>query len=127
MEDFKVGSVVKGTVTGVENYGIFVKLENNYCGLIHISEIKDGFVKDITECAQIGEQIFVEILTIDNDTKKCVLSVKDLNYRENDDSLVKESVRGFSPLKHHLPIWINEKIEKIHKNEVSIDKMKKSD
>ena len=30
MEDFKVGSVVKGTVTGIENYGIFVKLENNY-------------------------------------------------------------------------------------------------
>ena len=45
MEDFKVGSVVLGEVTGIESYGIFVKLNNGYSGLIHISEITEKFVK----------------------------------------------------------------------------------
>ena len=36
MEDLKVGSVVKGEVTGVETYGIFVKINDEYNGLVHI-------------------------------------------------------------------------------------------
>ena len=36
MEDLVVGSVVKGEVTGIENYGIFVKINDDYSGLIHI-------------------------------------------------------------------------------------------
>ena len=40
MEDIRVGNVVEGVVTGIENYGIFVKLSNEYYGLIHISQIQ---------------------------------------------------------------------------------------
>ena len=42
MNIYKVGKIVKGTVTGIENYGAFVSLENDYTGLIHISEISYG-------------------------------------------------------------------------------------
>ncbi len=115
MEDLSVGSVVLGEVTGIESYGIFVKLNNNYSGLIHISEITEKFVKDITTYAQIGEQIYVEIKSIDETTKKCILSVKGLNYRIDENQLVKESVRGFTPLKQHLPSWIESKYQEIHK------------
>ena len=61
MEDFSVGSVVKGVVTGIKSYGIFVKLENGYTGLVHISEITDKFVSDINKFANIGENVYVEI------------------------------------------------------------------
>ena len=117
MEDLKVGSVVKGEVTGIESYGIFVKLNEKYSGLVHISEISEKFVKDINKYADIGEVIYVEIKEIDNRSNRCILSVKDLNYRIDENSKVKESVRGFSPLKQHLPQWIEEKYQEIHRND----------
>ena len=64
MEDVLVGSVVKGEVTGVESYGIFVKLDNNYTGLVHISEITERFVKDINNYAKIGEEIYKHYVDI---------------------------------------------------------------
>lgn len=117
MEDLSVGSVVKGVVTGIESYGIFVKLNNEYSGLVHISEISEKFVKDVTKYAQIDEKIYVEIREINEESKKCILSIKDLNYRLNEECIVKESVRGFSPLKKHLPQWIEEKYNEIHNEE----------
>lgn len=117
MEDFKVGSVVRGEVTGIESYGIFVKLIDGYTGLIHISEITEKFVKNVNFYAKIGETIYVEVKEIDEKTKKCILTIKGLNYRMRKNQKVKESVRGFMPLKQHLPIWIEEKYREIHGKE----------
>lgn len=121
MEDIRVGNVVEGVVTGIENYGIFVKLSNEYYGLIHVSQIINGFVKNTNEYATIGEKIFVEILEVNENEKKCILSIKDINYRKNSDEKIIESVRGFSPLKQHLPIWIEEKITELRKEEDTAD------
>lgn len=117
MEDLKVGSVVKGEVTGIESYGIFVKLSNEYSGLVHISEITEKFVKDVNNYAKLNEEIYVEIKEIDTNSKKCILTVKGLNYRIDEKKKIKESVRGFTPLKQHLPIWIEQKYKEIHKEE----------
>ena len=38
---YKIGDIVKGKVTGIENYGIFLLMEDGYTGLIHISEISE--------------------------------------------------------------------------------------
>ncbi len=111
MDDLKVGNVVKGTVTGIQKYGIFVKLNDEYSGLIHISEITEKFVKDVNKYASVGEKIFVEINSINEDNKTCILTVKGLNYRIIDNPKIKESVRGFTPLKQHLPLWIDEKLK----------------
>ena len=58
MEDFEVGSIVKGEVTGIEPYGIFVKVGNTD-GLIHISEIAHNYISNITKYVSIGEKIFM--------------------------------------------------------------------
>jgi general stress protein 13 len=113
MEDFSVGSVVKGVVTGVQSYGIFVKLENGYTGLIHISEITEKFVNDVNKYASVGENVYAEIKSIDETSKKCILSVKGLNYRADVPRKIHETVRGFTPLKEHLPIWIEAKLKEI--------------
>lgn len=47
MSKFIKDEVVEGCVTGIEKYWIFVTLDEYYSGLIHISEISDGFVRDI--------------------------------------------------------------------------------
>ena len=111
MEDFSVGSVVKGVVTGIQSYGIFVKLENGYTGLIHISEITEKFVSDVNKFAKIYENIYAQVKEIDKKNKKCILSVKGLNYRMDIPRKIHETVRGFTPLKEHLPIWIEEKLK----------------
>ena len=117
MEDFSVGSVVKGVVTGIQSYGIFVKLENGYTGLIHISEITDKFVSDVNKFATIGENVYAEIKSIDEKNKKYILSVKGLNYRMDIPKKIHETVRGFTPLKEHLPIWIEQKLKEINNGE----------
>ena len=113
MEDFSVGSVVKGVVTGIQSYGIFVRLDNGYTGLIHISEITDKFVNDVNKYANVDENVYAEIISIDKKNKKCILTVKGLNYRADVPRKIHETVRGFTPLKEHLPIWIENKLKEI--------------
>ena len=64
MSKVKKGRIVRGTVTGIESYGVFVSCDDYYTGLIHISEISHGFVKNITDFVHIGDLIFVSNLRI---------------------------------------------------------------
>ena len=117
MEKFKPGDIIKGQVTGIENYGIFINVDENYNGLIHISEISEGFVKDIKDFVDIDEIIYCRVLEIE-DNNNLKLSIKNINYRLNDkNNYFNETVRGFSPLKDKLDDWIEEKKKEIEKNQ----------
>ena len=56
---YKVGNVVQGKVTGITDYGIFLTLDDGYSGLIHISEISDKFVQNISEYVSLNEILSV--------------------------------------------------------------------
>ena len=58
---YKPGQVVEGRVTGIQSYGAFVALEGRSTGLIHISEISDGYVRDIEQYVHVGEVIRVKV------------------------------------------------------------------
>ena len=110
MTKFKKDEIVEGLVTGIEQYGIFVSLDEYYSGLIHISEISDGFVKDVNNFVNIGETIKVRVLDSDDESFHVKLSIKNLNYRINrNKTKIIETGSGFLVLKEQLPIWINEK------------------
>lgn len=114
MEDFEVGSIVKGEVTGIEPYGIFVKIGNTD-GLIHISEIANNYVSNITKYVSIGEKIFMKVIDYDKEKNRLSLSIKGLNYKEfYKNRKVKESVRGFSPLQENLEKWMDDILKEIH-------------
>ena len=49
MNRYKVGDIVEGIVTGIQNYGAFVMLEDDIVGLIHISEVSSKFVRSIAD------------------------------------------------------------------------------
>ncbi len=104
------GKIIKGTVSGIETYGIFVNFENNYSGMIHISEISEKFVKDINEYAKIGETIPCKILYVDHKNKKMKLSIKNMDFALRKENHGKEN---FKSLKKMLPIWITEKIQEL--------------
>ena len=46
----KIGTVMNGTVETLQNYGAFVKLENNLSGLVHVSQISNKRVKNSVRC-----------------------------------------------------------------------------
>ncbi|MGL4818556.1 MAG: S1 RNA-binding domain-containing protein, partial [Bacilli bacterium] len=73
---YEVGQIVRGKVTGIQRYGAFVSFEGTKQGLIHISEITDGFVRDIGDFISSGDLIRVKILSIDELTGKMSLSLK---------------------------------------------------
>lgn len=116
MAEYKAGSIVKGQVTGIEKYGAFVNIDGEYTGLIHISEVSNDFVKDIHDFLEIGEIIYCQILEVSEEEEKLKLSIKNINYKSNTKSKVKESRLGFLPLKNHLNKWIADKISEIEKN-----------
>lgn len=116
MLKYEKGKIVTGHVTGIEKYGIFVSLDEFYSGLIHISEISDGFVKDISDYVNIGETINAKIVEVDDESYHVKLSIKNINYRFNKklNTKLKEVSLGFKPLENNLPKWIDKKLNEIN-------------
>ena len=117
MAEYRSGSIVKCQVTGIEKYGAFVNIDSNYTGLIHISEISYGYVKDISNYLKIGDIIYVEILDVDDELLHLKLSIKNIKYNKKNKRKPKEIVEtktGFKTLSEKLPIWINEKMAEIN-------------
>lgn len=75
---YKIGQIVEGKVTGIQPYGAFVSLDHVTTGLIHISEISDGFVKDISRFVTVGETVKVKIIDFDQKSHQARLSLKAL-------------------------------------------------
>lgn len=71
----EIGSVYEGTVTGLTNFGAFVKLEDGTSGMVHISEVASEFVSDISEKLAVGDSVKVKVIEI-NDKGKVSLSIK---------------------------------------------------
>jgi len=112
--EYKISDIVKGQVSGVEKYGIFVNFEGPYSGLVHISEISSGYVKEVKDYVSVGEEIYCKIIDIDSETKHLKLSIKDINFKTDGSELIEsELAKGFNPLKEKLPIWTKEKLEEI--------------
>ena len=110
------GEIVSGVITGIKDYGAFVQVEE-YCGLIHISEFSDGFVKNISDIVAIGDVVSVEILEVDEEGKKLKLSYKTANVLPSKLLEYVHIYKGFNALELKLNDWINEAYEKIMNKE----------
>ncbi|WP_026690819.1 S1 domain-containing post-transcriptional regulator GSP13 [Alteribacter aurantiacus] len=74
---YEVGSIVEGKVTGIKPFGAFVALDDQKQGLVHISHIAHGFVKDINEHLSVGDEVKVKVLSVDEETGKISLSIRE--------------------------------------------------
>lgn len=115
-KEYKEGSIVVGMVTGIKDYGIFVKLDNSHSGLIHISEIGNHYINDLSKYVSLNELIRVKIMekSTDNMFK---LSIKNVDYRitKRHGSKIKETANGFKNLALHLDYWIEKELESTKK------------
>jgi small subunit ribosomal protein S1 len=74
-ERYKVGDVVVGTVTKITNFGVFVELESNLEGLLHVSELSTKKIASPEDVVQVGDQVEVTILKVDPEERKIGLSL----------------------------------------------------
>ncbi|WP_125568903.1 CvfD/Ygs/GSP13 family RNA-binding post-transcriptional regulator [Companilactobacillus insicii] len=78
----KIGDKMSGTISGVQPYGVFVNLSNGEQGLIHISELKHGFVTNIESNYNVGDKVDVIVMGIDEYNGKISLSMRALDKRK---------------------------------------------
>ncbi|MDX8360908.1 S1 domain-containing post-transcriptional regulator GSP13 [Cytobacillus sp. IB215316] len=121
-EKFAIGSVVVGKVTGVQPYGAFVALDENTQGLVHISEITHGYVKDINDHVKVGDEVNVKVLSIDEEAGKIGLSIRATQEAPAETEKPKkpkkrqiqmpvtemDEQQGFNTLKEKLEEWIEQ-------------------
>ncbi len=116
---YQAGDQVSGKVTGIQPYGAFVALDDQTQGLVHISEITHGYVKEVSEYLAVGQEVDVKVLEVDEKSKKISLSIRALQEqppaaapksekpRQSLQSHVNENdSEGFNSLKDKMQEWI---------------------
>lgn len=58
----EIGSEIEGKVTGITNYGAFIEMPEGCSGLVHVSQIADAYVTDVSKHIKIGDTVKVKVL-----------------------------------------------------------------
>ncbi|MFD2637661.1 S1 domain-containing post-transcriptional regulator GSP13 [Piscibacillus salipiscarius] len=110
------GQVLEGKVTGIQPYGAFVAIDENVQGLVHISEVTHGYVKDVNEHLSVGDEVKVKVLNVDEDSGKYSLSIRATEDKPKTQNQPKKKAvqkqndegTGFNVLKDKLEEWIEQ-------------------
>jgi small subunit ribosomal protein S1 len=86
---FKVGDLVKGTVSKIANFGAFIELPGDIDGLVHISQISEDRVEKVKDVLKPGQEVEARVIKIDKTERRLGLSIKATGYSE--EALRKES------------------------------------
>ena len=64
--EVKVGSIYTGKVVSVKDFGAFIEIAPGTDGMCHISELADGFVKNVTDVVKVGDEVTVKVINVDD-------------------------------------------------------------
>ena len=76
LDDLKEGMVLSGTVRNVIDFGAFVDIGVKHDGLVHISEMRDKYIKNPSDVVSVGDVVKVKVIKIDRERQKVALSMK---------------------------------------------------
>lgn len=123
-ENYQVGSIVEGKVKAIKPFGAFVALDENKQGLVHISQVAHGFVKDINDHLSVGDDVKVKIMSIDEESGKISLSIRETEpaparperqerkpRRQPQAKEQQTQVQGFNTLEEKLKDWLKQSNE----------------
>ncbi len=110
----EVGDIVVGVVAKVyRNYAIMV-FEDDYTGLLHISELSNRFIRSFTGYCKVGNVYTVKVIAVDKERMNVKVSLKQVNNSERKQTVKEEGVHpakiDATLLKKKLPLWIEEAI-----------------
>lgn len=94
---YQPGMIVMGKVTKITNFGVFVELEDDLEGLLHISELADHKVENPQDVVKQDQDIEVKILRVDLDDRKIGLSLKRAMWTSEQDAAAARSEGGSKP------------------------------
>ena len=77
---FRIGDVVKGTITKITSFGAFVELKDGIDGLVHISQISEERIEKVKDVLKPGQEVTARVIKIDRDERRLGLSIKAANY-----------------------------------------------
>jgi len=77
--DLQPGMTLEGVVTNVTRFGAFVDVGVHHDGLVHVSELANRYVKDVSEVVKVGQIVKVQVLNADPKAKRIALSMKALD------------------------------------------------
>ncbi|MCB0424580.1 MAG: S1 RNA-binding domain-containing protein, partial [Mangrovimonas sp.] len=75
IDDLREGQLLPGIVNNITNFGAFVDIGIKESGLIHISNLSDGFVSDVNEHVHLHQQLIVKVLEVDKARKRIQLKL----------------------------------------------------
>ena len=74
-KDLHIGMILPGIVNNITAFGCFVDVGIKESGLVHISQLKDGFVSDVNEVVKLHQHVQVKVLEIDEQRKRIQLTM----------------------------------------------------
>ena len=74
-DDVRVGMILPGIVNNITAFGCFVDIGIKESGLVHISQLKDGYVSEVSEVVKLHEQVQVKVTEVDTARKRISLSM----------------------------------------------------
>ncbi|PJJ10169.1 uncharacterized protein CLU83_3564 [Flavobacterium sp. 1] len=75
IKDVRTGMILPGIVNNITNFGCFVDIGVKESGLVHISQLKAGFVSDVNEVVKLHQHVTVKVVEIDEDRKRIQLTM----------------------------------------------------
>ena len=112
----KIGDKLEGTITGIQPYGAFVELESGVTSLIHISEIKTGYIENIFDTLKLDQEVLVQVVDYDEFSQKASLSMRTLEEEHHHFSHRHRFSNsrykiGFKPLADSMETWVKEGLD----------------
>ncbi len=113
---YRIGEIVEGVVTGIQPYGAFILLKDQTKGLVHISELSDGYVRDVSQFVTLGDNVIVKIIDFDKEANQARLSLKavqsgrsrkERKYQRYSATLPQMKI-GFKSIKEKMNQWIQQ-------------------
>lgn len=113
MSKIKEGDIIEGTVIKIKSFGAIMIFQNGLLGLLHISEIANTFIRNITKYLTIGKTYQVKVIKIEDDgfVKVSMSKITQEEKNEHHNQALKrtpvdEENIDFSALKSNIPSWI---------------------
>ena len=115
MNNYKVNDIIEGTIISIKAFGAIMIFEDGQKGLLHISQVANTFIRNISRYLKIGKTYQVKIIGIEEDGF-LKLSMSQITQEEKDEyhrnGIKKEKIDSqyidFTALKNKLPEWIEE-------------------
>jgi small subunit ribosomal protein S1 len=129
IKKYSVKDIVKGKVTRIVKFGLFVQTEEDLEGLVHISELSQEPVKRPSDVAKIGDELEVRIIDIDFDKRRMAFSIKQVENPEEttETEEEKEPKKAKPEVKDKKKKAAGKKPDKAGKSKDTSDKKKKED